>query len=94
MTAGNLPGAAVFPPGPANPIVTSSHEAKSGCGSGSSGSPVKLGATTTASHLIVAKPLFYSAVDDVRIARPLDLSPDEESDGHAGIMLTVPPVEH
>lgn len=51
-------------------------------------------ATMTTSHLVAPKPLFYSAVDDVCVARPLDLSSDEKSDGHARIMLTLPPVEH
>jgi hypothetical protein len=55
---------------------------------------VKLGTTTTTSHFVVVEPLFYSTVDNVRVARPLDLSADEDLYGHSDIMLLLPSVEH
>lgn len=94
-TAGNLPRQPSYPPraNESDRDVLPRDVARASVGLVQQGL-VKLGATTTTSHLVVPKPLFYSAVDDVCVARPLDLSSDEESDGHARIMLALPPVEH
>jgi len=46
------------------------------------------------SGFAIAGSLFYPAVDDVRVATPLNLSADEDSYRHPRIVLALPPIEY